>query len=117
LPRELKKKAKIFPRGVDYFYDKYLNVSIEVKHKEIDVIFPHRLSNDKGLSDFIEIVKSLPDVKFAITSFNEIEDNEDIKILQQLKNCSYFIGQDDDHHIQTLQKSKIVLSCAYQENF
>jgi len=117
LPRELKKKAKVFPRGIDYFYDKYLNASIEVKHKEIDVIFPHRLSSDKGVSDFIEIVKSLPDVKFAITSFNEIEDNEDIKTLQQLKNCSYFIGQDDDQHLQTLQKSKIVLSCAYQENF
>lgn len=85
--------------------------------KDIDVLFPHRLSDDKWVKDFIKVVKLLPQVQFAVTSFSQIIDDKNIRELRTLPNCIFVIGHWDREHIKTLKRSKIVLSCANQENF
>lgn len=116
LPSHRKKKAKVYSRGLDYF--KSLSWS-SVKNitKSIDVIFPHRLSDDKWIQDFIFIVNALPDVHFAVTNYESLENNKYQTELRQYWNISFLIGENDKTHKKTLESAKIILSCAYQENF
>lgn len=76
------------------------------------VIFPHRLSPEKGVDDFLEIAKAMPEKEFVITSSSnkecgyELPDN--VKYVNNLKKGDYYAY---------LSSAKYYLSTAYQETF
>ena len=116
-PQWVSEKIKVFPWGMD-IYNKVANEHID--HKSIDVIFPHRLASDKGIDDLITIITSLPDVSFAITTSQTqsvIKDSPYFSQLSEHRNVQFICAQSSTEHLQTLQKSRLVLSCAKQENF
>ena len=113
-PGELRPKVRVFPWGMDNFE------KVASEEKTIEVLFPHRLSADKGIPDLIEIAKLIPDVTIHITvpqTQSELENNEYYKDLQNLANLRFIVGESDEEHHHSLARSKIVLSSAYQELF
>jgi len=85
--------------------------------KKYSVVFPHRLSEDKGVMDFYKIAQKLPKLKFVVTSYDKVDHNEYAKKLSELGNVAFAIGEDEINHLNTLASSKIVLSCATQETY
>jgi len=62
----------------------------------------------------------LPKVLFAITAPQAetyIRKNIYFKELKNLNNVQLICGQENNKHLKTLSQSRIVLSCAKQENF
>lgn len=115
IPYIFKRKIRIYPWGLDSFVSSKFD-----SNKTIDVIFPHRLNRDKGIDDFLKIVICMPNIKFYIPSpqkENFLKNNPRFKKLSKYKNVSFLFDQSMDKHKSTLLKSKIVLSCAKQENF
>lgn len=115
VPHIFKKKIKVFPWGLDFF-----EVPQNNNDKNIDVIFPHRLDRDKGIDDFLKIVNRMPSIGFFITTpqkENVLKSNVYFKKLSKYKNITFLFNQSAGEHKITLRKSKIVLSCARQENF
>lgn len=115
-PDDLQAKVRIFPWGMDTFKPT-ANPDI---HKPLEVLFPHRLSDDKGITDLIEIATLLPDITIYITvpqTQAELEKNQYYPALKALPNIRFIVGESDEAHHQTLSQSKIVLSSAYQELF
>lgn len=80
--------------------------------KEDFVIFPHRLSQEKGVDDFIEIAKKMPKKAFLITSSS----NKDLTI-KLPKNVQYVNNLTKEEYYKYLSKAKYYLSTAYQETF
>jgi glycosyltransferase involved in cell wall biosynthesis len=116
LPVSISNKVKIFPFGIDGINF----VSFQYHIKKYDVIFPHRLNNDKGLTQFIDIVKKMPNVKFFITIPQKekiIYKNDYYLKLKNFKNVKFIFAESFNEHLNTLSMAKIVLSCAKQENF
>lgn len=114
IPEKFKSKVRIHPWGLDSFIKRVPNTPT---NKEYDVVFPHRLSEDKGIDDFISLVKSLPNTKFLVTSYRDLQDNEYYKKLKTLKNVDFRIGDTSEMHLNTLSKCRIVFSSAKQETF
>jgi len=115
IPGIFRKKIRIFPWGLDSF-----EVLEKDSNKTIDVIFPHRLNKDKGIDDFLKIVRRMPNIRFCITTPQTeviLKNNYYFKKLSKYKNITFLFGQSADEHKCTLLNSKIVLSCAKQENF
>lgn len=119
----LKSKAKVlkgpsirvFPWGMN-------DVLVPVKNrkKDIDVVFPHRLDTDKGVDDLIEIIKKLPQLKFAITcvrSQSAISTNPYAKKIKKFKNVIILENSSNKEYLQQLSRAKLALSCAKQETF
>jgi len=116
IPDEHKEKVEIYPWGVDASFEIIDRISTTiVGNKEYDVIFPHRLDDDKGIDEFTKIVRALPDVNFYVTSFSEPVDNKYYNQLKKISNVKFLLGEDDEMHLRSLGNSKIVLSCARQE--
>lgn len=101
------------------------NIEENFENKIYDVIFPHRFDYDKWIFDFYEIAKNLKEVNFF---FPSIEENRILKTfpndLQELykkfKKLENVIFGDIEYwekHLESLRKSKIVLSTATQEWF
>jgi glycosyltransferase involved in cell wall biosynthesis len=114
LPNSFKNKVKVIPWGMDNFKAKVSN------NKIYDVIFPHRLSPDKGIEEFIIIVNSLPQFKFVVTVPQRekiISLNKYYKILKKCHNVAFIFNEDMERHNVTLSSARIVLSCAKQEIF
>jgi glycosyltransferase involved in cell wall biosynthesis len=79
--------------------------------KEDVVVWPHRISKEKGFGDFLKIAKQNPSQKFLITSSGRevnVELPENITYLHNLSKAQYY---------QILDESKYYLSTAYQETF
>lgn len=114
VPDKYKSKTFVFPWWMDHLKT---NSNESNTTKEYDVIFPHRLAKDKWVNDFIYIAERLPQINFLVTSYLEYSENEYIEELKSLKNVTFRFGEDKDNHIATIQKAKIILSCAYQENY
>jgi len=91
-----------------------------MRKKKYDVLFPHRLSPDKGIEDLIEIIKRLPTIKFAIIS-PQIDAimrlNPYYKKIRKFSNVEFILGEDDKQHNKTISSARVVLSCAKQETF
>ncbi|HUT22155.1 MAG TPA: glycosyltransferase [Candidatus Bipolaricaulota bacterium] len=114
-PQDFCKKIKVSPWGMDAFRKCLLSHKIKY-----DVIFPHRLDDDKGIEQFCCIVSKLPAVGFVVTfpqPMNIMRKNKYFKMLQRYKNIIFIAEQSSTEHIQTLAQSRIVLSCSKQENF
>lgn len=110
-----KTKTKVYPFGIDG-----IKFPKPKTHKTFDVVFPHRLELDKGVDEFIEIVKEMKEISFLITCPQEedvISKNIYHTQLKKKKNVSFTYGQNYEQHLKSLSNCKIVLSCARQENF
>lgn len=114
-PPEYKSKIVLKDWGLDG-----LKVTQAEGTRSVDVIFPHRLSFDKGVDDFTDLVDFHPDVNFCLcvpqTSEQFISPVYRERLLKA-KNLTVVYNQDDDEHLKTLASAKIVLSCSRQENF
>ena len=115
-----KNKFKIHPWGLD----KTIKPLLKIESKVYDVIFPHRLSRDKGIEDFIETVKRMPDLSFCMTGLDKNiakNGNQEIRHylqeLEKLKNLTIVGIEISSNHLVRLKKSKIVFSSALQEGF
>ncbi len=115
IPLKYQNKVHVFPWGMDNYDEE------KIKHtwheRAIDIIFPHRLDKDKGIDDFIELVKRMPDCLFAVTVPQKQISGKYYNTICELSNCDIIMGEDDDLHKKTLQNSKFVFSSALQENF
>lgn len=114
LPKQIRIKSKVLPWGLDNFHH---TIST---NKKYDVIFPHRLSPDKGIKDLIKIVKSLPMIKFVLTipQVKHITQyNPYYKELKRYHNVKFISGANQRKHNLILPQARIVLSCAKQETF
>jgi glycosyltransferase involved in cell wall biosynthesis len=80
--------------------------------KEDIVIWPHRVSNEKGINDLIDIANLMPDKSFVITSSGNKEIEIDLP-----KNIRYINNLSKSEYYSWLSKSKYYLSTAYQETF
>lgn len=114
VPDAFKWKVKILPWGMDSFLSKK---PLSEKEKDIDILFPHRLDDDKWIDDLIFLISKLENYTFGITSFKSLEKNKYYKRLKTFKNVRFIFWENEKQHVHTLSKAKIVLSCAYQENF
>ena len=92
----------------DYAWDIYPHYEPKIEQ----VIFPHRLSKEKGINEFIQIAEQLPDTKFIITSSKKNE-----KLIPLPDNVETKIGITKSEYYKLLSQSKTYLSCAYQETF
>lgn len=113
-PDQFKAKIKVFSWGLDAFKPASSN------QKKWDVIFPHRLQKDKGVEEFIRITKLLPRIKILVTSpltrqqlsannyYYKLKNHPSIQFAYRVNNVN--IGK-------FLCKSKIALSCSFQETF
>lgn len=110
------RKLKVFPLGMDAFTP----TKPTHKIKKYDVVFPHRLDDDKGISDFMHIVSNMPNTTFVVTSPKRkqmLEQNKYYKQIEKISNITVKYEQNSSAHKKILSESKIVLSCAKQENF
>jgi glycosyltransferase involved in cell wall biosynthesis len=103
---------KIFVTGCvwnnDYAYGLYPH-----KEPKMDwVIYPHRICNEKGFNEFIEIATKTPETHYLITS-----SNKNRKDIQLPKNVLYQHGLTKQEYYKALSKSKYYLSTAHQETF
>lgn len=110
LPDYLANKAKAFHWGLD-------SVRPALKPndaKDIDVVFPHRISADKGINDLLEICKLCPEFNFVITSPSGIIPKE-YRQIHDIENLTIQTCVDNEAYYATIGRAKVVLSCAYQE--
>lgn len=113
-PQQIRTKIKVYPWGMDHF------TPIQSKEKIYDVIFPHRLNTDKGITEFIEIVYKMPKLIFAVTipqKKNLVVKNKYYRKITKFKNINCIFNESPHQHIKTLSKARIILSCANQEIF
>ena len=103
---------KIYVTGCVWDNDYAWGLYPHYEPKKEQVIFPHRLSKEKGIEEFIAIVEQLPDTKFIITSSKK--NNNKISLP---KNVEFIEGITKSEYYKHLSQSKYYLSCAYQETF
>lgn len=115
IPERHQDKIKVFPWGMDNV--PVIKETIQWEKRNIDVIFPHRLDKDKGVEEFIDLMKSFPEYSFAVTIPQKDSSGEYFDAISRQHNCEVIAGENDKEHFETLQNSKVVLSTAYQENF
>lgn len=104
--------SKVMVTGCVWDKDYAFNLYPVLNEKKDQVVFPHRLSDEKGLDEFLDIVNQTPDVKYVITSSNKNKRDIDLP-----PNVEYRYGLSKKEYYQTLSESKYYLSCAYQETF
>lgn len=115
VPESYQSKVNVFPWGMDAYFKPLAQVS-----KDIDVIFPFRLNEDKGIKDFLEIVSEMPTTEFVVTvpqHIKTLEKNRWYRKMILCKNIKFMGEQHGQKHTQTLARAKIILSCAWQETF
>jgi hypothetical protein len=112
VPEQYKSKFQVCSWGLDYLKDHKPRYS---NKREIDIIFPHRPSTDKGFNELLYLAKKMPQITFHITSNSDIVPIE----LQQksYQNIILHLGIDRNEYYSLLNNSKIVISCSKQELF
>ena len=116
LPGELQEKARVHPWGMDAFMQT-LEEPLPRSQRDIDVVFPHRLSEDKGIGDLVHIARQLPDVTFVATSPSNTLSADAQATLSTASNIELAVCRENYELNRVLGRSIIVLSCAYQELF
>ncbi len=107
---------RVFPWGMDGI----LPTNAIDGPRDVDVVFPHRLDADKGIEDLAAIAEALPECTFVVTSVQSasiINENPFATKLRGLPNVKFLSSQTREMHNDLLSRSKVVLSCARQENF
>jgi len=97
-----------------YVWDKNLAIKLFPTKlpKEDYIIFPHRISVEKGMNDFFSIAELMSDKKFIITSSSK--NKSDITLP---KNVEYVYNLTKAEYYGYMSKAKYYLSTAYQETF
>lgn len=88
--------------------------------KAWDVIFPHRLNEDKGISLFAKIVEQLPDLSFCVALPKErsvVIGHPWYERLNACPNVDWVFGESGERHLATLARARVILSCSRQELF
>lgn len=114
LPDYLANKTSVYPWGMDNIISE--GFAKPYNERSIDVIFPHRLSSDKGVGDLANIARQLPDVSFVITSPNSTAEALPYE-LSRLDNITQTNCASTNELHATMGDAKMVLSCAKQELF
>lgn len=110
LPDFLRRKSVNLPWGLDAIWSELKPSAV----KDIDVVFPHRISDDKGVKDLCILSKLCPDSRFVITSPSGIIPDSHIYIKDH-KNIEVIVCRDNSAYYKCIGRAKIVLSCAFQE--
>lgn len=105
-------ESKIKVTGCVWNSKEAFKVYPHLDKKEDIVIWPHRVSKEKGIDDLIDIANQMPDKKFVITSSGNKEIEIDLP-----KNIDYINNLSKSEYYSWLSKSKYYLSTAYQETF
>lgn len=114
LPDAFRKKAVVESWGVDSIPPALRTT----ENRSGGVLFPHRLSMDKGMENFIVIAAALPEVTFTATSPSSAAVSEELRsALQQVPNIELLHFKDRADLHAFMGSSAIVLSCAEQELF
>ena len=80
--------------------------------KEDFIIYPHRISKEKGFDDFIKVTELMSDKQFVITS------SSNKRLISNLPdNVDYYRGLRKDEYYDLMSRAKYYLSTAYQETF
>jgi glycosyltransferase involved in cell wall biosynthesis len=103
---------KVYVTGCVWSNDYAWGLYPHYEPKTDQVIFPHRLSSEKGINEFIQIVEQMPDTKFIITSSKKNE-----KLIPLPTNVETKIGITKSEYYKLLSQSRVYLSCAFQETF
>lgn len=116
LPKDIQDKAQVYPWGLDSFMRARPSGTLH-HERDIDVLFPHRLSEDKGLDDLVAIARELPDIHFVATSPSPVMSDEAQKALRASPNIELAVCPRNEDAYALFGRSVMVLSCAYQELF
>jgi glycosyltransferase involved in cell wall biosynthesis len=82
------------------------------------VLFPHRLSSDKGVQELKAIVKALPDVQFEATTPSNAPITADVaRLFRGIDNLNVVTLKQTDDFYRAVGSRAVVLSCAKQELF
>ena len=81
------------------------------KEKKQQVIFPHRLADEKGVNDFTTIAANNPELNFLVTSSGRKRE------VSLPSNVEYRWGLTKAQYYEALDESSHYLSCARQETF
>lgn len=112
LPSTMSKAARVTPWALDGVA---LDVSTPTNQHKYDVVFPHRLSSDKGINDLLHIASQLPHVTFVITSPSGIISEEFKASIKEMNNIQVLNCLENKDCFKVFAQSRIVLSCAKQE--
>lgn len=108
--------VKVYRWGLDSINQ----LTVPNRAKKWDVIFPHRLNEDKGVVQFFEIVQKFKDMSFCVAVPKEehiLKGNIWYERLRKLKNVYWVFNESGQHHFNTLAGARIILSCSRQELF
>ncbi|MDX9971192.1 MAG: glycosyltransferase [Candidatus Gracilibacteria bacterium] len=103
--------SKIFPWGINHIKFR------PQQRKRNTILFPHRLEEDKGVKDFIDLVEDLPDIQFIVVNSKKLDENKYYQYLKDKKNVRFIVGEHGKKHLSTISQNKIVLSTAEQETY
>ena len=110
-----KYKHKVVHTGEPFEPSTITQPVIPMEARKYDVVFPHRLDRDKGVDDFLYLVKMTPELSYLITLANEPD--PEVKAMFDLPNVTFSIGKSDEDHWADLANCKSVLSTAIQEGW
>jgi len=103
---------KVIATGCIWNNDQAFKTYPKLDQKKDYVIFPHRLSQEKGILDFFDIATSMPTKNFIITSSSQKDCNLDLP-----SNVTYVNKLSKKEYYMYLSSAKYYLSTAYQETF
>jgi glycosyltransferase involved in cell wall biosynthesis len=86
-------------------------MKIEIKPKESFVIWPHRICNEKGYDELLDLARNT-DLKIVVTS-----SGNDSMFLPKHSNIEYKFNLTKKEYYETLSRAEYYLSTAYQETF
>lgn len=99
--------------GSPFNSNQYTNNEI----KKYDIIWPHRLSEDKGFTEFLNLLDYLTQYKVIVTvPFSKNTKNDNIELLKT-KNVTISFDSKNEVHKTNISSAKIVLSTAKQETW
>jgi len=106
---EIGYKIKIMPFG---FYPDNIPCNISSK-KDIDVVIPHRFKWDKLPEFYLDLIKSMPDIKFGLFgSVANEEDTELIRLYNQLIDLPNVVQigiKTGNKSLEIMRRSKVVI--------
>ncbi len=110
-------ESKVIVTG--YIWDKsFCSDLVKEKYdKEDYVIFPHRLSAEKGITELLEYAQ-ITDKKIIVTSSGKRDDSSILFVNGKIpENIEYVYGLSKKQYYTIMAKAKWYLSTAYQETF
>jgi glycosyltransferase involved in cell wall biosynthesis len=105
-------KKKVIVTGYIWDKEKAFALYPQINSKEDYIIFPHRLSKEKGIDEFLSICNLMSNSKFIVTSSSNNKSQIDFPT-----NVEYRYGITKSEYYLILSSAKYYLSTAYQETF